>query len=84
MSYQVNLFRKPPVIGEVVSRAEYREILLARMAAGDLYASETLPWCERPTWRWMCFVKNLYTKEIMNPFNIFLVAISYQCFTALL
>lgn len=42
MSYQVNLFRKPPVIGEVVSRAEYREILLARMAAGDLYASETL------------------------------------------
>lgn len=42
MSYQVNLFRKPPVIGEVVSRAEYREILLARMVAGDLYASETL------------------------------------------
>ena len=42
MNYQVNLFRKPPVIGEVVSRAEYREILLARMAAGDLYASETL------------------------------------------
>lgn len=27
---------------EVISRAEYREILLARMAGGDLYAAETL------------------------------------------
>lgn len=27
---------------ETVSRAEYRDILLARMAAGDLYASESL------------------------------------------
>ena len=26
----------------VVSRSEYREIMLARMAAGDLYAAETL------------------------------------------
>lgn len=26
----------------VVSRSEYREILLARMAGGDLYASEKL------------------------------------------
>lgn len=29
-------------IKEVISRSEYRDILLARMAAGDLYASETL------------------------------------------
>lgn len=34
--------RKTPQIEEVVSRSEYRDILLARMAAGDLYASETL------------------------------------------
>lgn len=27
---------------EVVSRSEYRNILLARMAAGDLYAAEDL------------------------------------------
>lgn len=27
---------------EVVSRSEYREILLARMAGGDLYAAEDL------------------------------------------
>lgn len=26
---------------EVVSRSEFREILLARMAGGDLYAAET-------------------------------------------
>lgn len=34
--------RKTPQIEEVVLRSEYRDILLARMAAGDLYASETL------------------------------------------
>lgn len=34
--------RKMPQIEEVVLRSEYRDILLARMAAGDLYASETL------------------------------------------
>lgn len=33
---------KKTEIGEVISRTEYREILLARMAAGDLYAAETL------------------------------------------
>ena len=38
-----NRIRKTePVIKEVVSRSEYRDILLARMAGGDLYASETL------------------------------------------
>ena len=34
--------REQPEIKEVISRSEYRDILLARMAAGDLYASETL------------------------------------------
>lgn len=34
--------RKNIEIKEVISRSEYREILLARMAAGDLYAAETL------------------------------------------
>lgn len=34
--------RAQPEIKEVISRSEYRDILLARMAAGDLYASETL------------------------------------------
>lgn len=29
-------------VKDVVSRSEYRDILLARMAGGDLYASETL------------------------------------------
>lgn len=34
--------QKEFILTNVVSRSEYREILLARMAAGDLYASETL------------------------------------------
>lgn len=34
--------QKEFIITNVVSRSEYREILLARMAAGDLYAAETL------------------------------------------
>jgi hypothetical protein len=36
--------RKKPafVLTNVVTRSEYREILLARMAGGDLYAGETL------------------------------------------
>lgn len=45
MSYW-NIRSKKPEVDldkiEVVSRSEYREILLARMAAGDLYAAETL------------------------------------------
>lgn len=34
--------KKPMPDYPVVTRAEYREILLARMAAGDLYAAEDL------------------------------------------
>lgn len=45
MSYW-NIRSKKPEVNldkiEVVSRSEYRDILLARMAAGDLYAAETL------------------------------------------
>ena len=43
MSYSTERsVREQPEIKEVISRSEYRDILLARMAAGDLYASETL------------------------------------------
>lgn len=34
--------RKPMPDYPVVTRAEYKEILMARMAAGDLYAAEDL------------------------------------------
>lgn len=34
--------KKPMPDYPVVTRGEYREILLARMAAGDLYAAEDL------------------------------------------
>lgn len=43
MSYWTDLSGREKLdIKEVVSRAEYREILLARMAGGDMDASATL------------------------------------------
>ncbi len=37
-----NVKRSAFEVKDVVSRSEYRDILLARMAGGDLYASEDL------------------------------------------
>lgn len=37
-----NVKRSAFEVKDVVSRSEYRDILLARMAGGDLYAAETL------------------------------------------
>lgn len=37
-----NVMRSAFEVKDVVSRSEYRDILLARMAGGDLYASEDL------------------------------------------
>lgn len=50
--------------GEILSRQEYQEILLAKMAGGDLYANETRMKLRRVDKMLDVFrVKPLYPKE---------------------